>query len=89
MPKFRAGEKVEWTSQAGGYTKTKTGVILVVVPAGVCPKKHANSLELVNVLPPQYPGCPRDHETYLVQLGRRTRLYWPLVRNLKSLEAPF
>lgn len=31
--RIKTGTKVTWTSQAGGYSKTKTGVIL-----GFCPK---------------------------------------------------
>lgn len=40
---IRVGDKVEWTSQALGYYKTKRGTVLALIPAGkdiydVCPE---------------------------------------------------
>ncbi len=31
---FKIGDKVSWTSQSGGFTRTKTGVIARIIKAG-------------------------------------------------------
>lgn len=78
---FTVGDAVQWTSQAGGYTKTKSGIIVAVVPA----KESAlNRIPEGFIKPaPQTVGGYRDHESYLVQVGRQRRLYWPRVANLE------
>ncbi len=77
--RYRIGDRVWWTSQAGGYATTKHGIIVAVVPARRSP--------LIGTLPA---GCSvrcdsstmRRHESYLVRVGRRARLYWPRVSDL-------
>ncbi|RQS39757.1 hypothetical protein [Burkholderia sp. Bp8990] len=78
-PKFKVGQRVEWTSS----NKTKVGEIVAVVPAGADLHNHA------------YPafqygyGMPREHESYIVrtyaneakQTGQKH--YWPVVSLLK------
>ena len=80
---FQVGDTVTWTSQAGGKSKTKTGKVVIIVPAG----------KLLGEIP--LGGfrfrhltlfSSRDHESYLVQVGKSRRLYWPLVKNLKRVE---
>jgi len=81
---MKKGDMVEWTSQAGGYTKTKRGKIVAVVARGQYP---------INCIPNDtYPftqtfrdSIPRYHKSYLVQVGKRSKLYWPLVKNLKKI----
>ena len=75
---FTVGDSVWWSSQAGGSEKVKRGKVVAVVPAGVGVR---------TVLPRGLfldgPGSPRKHESYLVQIGKRINIYWPLVKNLK------
>lgn len=76
---FKKGDFVTWTSQAGSYEKTKTGQIVAVVAPGIPPKRCVPSgFDLRN------PGGPRNHESYLVQVGRQINLYWPLVKKLEK-----
>jgi hypothetical protein len=76
---FKVGDRVEWTSQAGGCTRTKAGEVLVVLSPGetVGPmSKNRN------------PGMPRDHESYLVRVKGKG-VYWPRVSALRpAAEAP-
>jgi len=73
------GDKVQWTSQSHGYHTTKIGTIMAIVSAGS---------RVMNCVPAGYcfrgipPYSPRNHESYLVQVGNSTRLYWPRVKNL-------
>jgi hypothetical protein len=75
------GDKVEWASQSQGYSKQKCGYIVAVVIPGESPNMAINlqlrgySQNLRN------PGLPRDHESYVVQVG--TKLYWPRVSQLR------
>lgn len=69
--KFKVGDEVTWTSQAAGSSKTKTGIIVALIPPrGIIPKA---------VRPPGA-GWPRNHESYVVQVG--TQFYWPRVSHL-------
>lgn len=81
--RFRVGDTVKWTSQAGGFTKTKQGTVVAVVPAKCAPRTCV----------PEGPfkvdkccGAPRDHESYLVRIGKRINLNWPVVTNLKRID---
>ena len=77
MSKFTVGDKVTWTSQAGGVAKTKTGVVVAVLPDMAEPTEY---LPLGTVI--DGPGWPRRHESYFVQIGRRKHLFWPRVCHL-------
>ncbi len=68
------GARVTWTSQSAGVTKTKAGVVEVVVPAGEKPAGIRN------------PGTSRDHVSYLVRADHG-RLYWPRVKHLELAPA--
>lgn len=74
MSTFKVGDRVRWTSQAGGYTRAKVGVVERIVP----PKGQAG-LKVTQF-------CQRDHESYIVRVNGRG-LYWPLVSKLE-LDAP-
>lgn len=78
---FKLNDKVQWTSSSNGSTKTKTGVIVdVIPPRGKIATRHRDfGLE----------GCgmPRDHESYVVHVPGKTerargKRYWPLVNKL-------
>lgn len=77
--KFRVGDRVIWTSQSQGFTTTKTGIIVAVVPGGVDPIKVVPAG--MKIMPLH--GVARNYESYLVQVGGSKTLYWPLVKNLK------
>lgn len=74
--KFHINQRVRWTSQAGGSTKTKSGIVVHVVNAGcVPPRENFPSLHRSSGV-----GLPRDHESYVVRVG--TKVYWPRVSGL-------
>ena len=68
---------MRWESQAAGSWTIKRGVIVAVVPALVEP---------LRCVPREFAGFrhnfdnwSRDHESYLVQVGKSVRLYRPRV----------
>ena len=78
MEEFKVGDGVYWGSVSGGSYKRKVGVVVAVVEAGEKP------------VPPEGLGCnsaagygmPRDHRSYLVQVGNKKGVYWPRVKHL-------
>ena len=83
---MKPGDRVKWTSQSGGYRKTKCGVIIAVVPPGCMAHRF---------VPIDYRnqsfnwGMQRDHESYIVKVSGRgipTKLYWPRVAYLKLVK---
>jgi hypothetical protein len=83
---MKVGDRVQWTSQSLGFTTTKRGTVIAVVPAG----RQASFF-----LPEGFKcnssagygfsgyGFSRKHESYLVQVdGKGKRAYWPLVKHL-------
>lgn len=84
--KFQIGDTVTWTSQAGGNAKTKTGKVVAVLPAN---KSVAQFYREGGIVGDFYLTripiiiSSRDHESYLIQVGKSKRLYWPLVKYLK------
>ena len=73
--KFNLGDTVEWTSQSQGYTKTKRGVIIEVVPPNTTPH---NKIPLM--------GMSRNHESYIVKV--KSKLYCARVKLLKLADQP-
>jgi hypothetical protein len=75
---FKEGDKVQWTSQANGGVKTKTGVVVQVVEPGKRPDR--------NRFPALYRdsgvGFGRDHESYVVRVDNK--IYWPRVKDLRT-----
>jgi len=78
MSTFKIGDEVEWTSQAGGQTRTKRGKVVEVVPPDSLPAIYR--VECITA---------RDHESYIIRavaLGRadpkRRSTYWPRVSQL-------
>lgn len=79
--KFKVGDKVRWTSQAGGAWKEKTGIVDCVVP----PRVHPNRIGYLGKLTTT--AYMRDHESYVivVQLPKSVRYYWPIVNKLEKI----
>ncbi len=80
---FKLNDKVTWTSQAQGSTKTKIGTVVQVV----APKERLR-LEHKDYGLHGY-GDPRDHESYVVHVAGQTdkakgKRYWPRASALKA-----
>lgn len=75
--KFKEGDEVIWSSQAGGGWKVKVGDVVEVIPAGGSIKK-SKFMEFLSS-----PGLPRKEESYIVCVvpkpGSRAKpkYYWP------------
>lgn len=68
---LKVDEKVSWTSQAGGRTKSKEGVVAQVVQAGTYPdREHFPALFRSSGV-----GLHRDHVSFVVLVGNKP--YWP------------
>jgi len=68
---MKKGDTVSWISQAQGYVKHKTGVIVRVL----APDERPSPREVKGA------GWGRDHESYIVKVGNK--LYWPRVSALE------
>lgn len=80
MEDFKKGDIVAWTSQSHGSWKPKQGVIVAVIPKN----KHAQPyLPAGTKLNDGQMWVTRNHRSYLVRVGRRSMLYWPLVKDLR------
>ncbi len=91
VQQFKVGDKVQWTSQAAGSTKTKVGVVVGVVPAASSIERHPVFRDWNERLC-YGGGLLRNHESYLVaveygtpQHGIRKALYWPRVKGLRMV----
>lgn len=81
--KFKLGDEVEWTSQAGACSTTKRGVVVEVVPAGQRPSDAKQQ-------PVGRYGFSRMHESYVVdvpEMSPSRRRYWPHVGKLRLVGA--
>lgn len=81
---FQNGDAVSWSSQAAGYTRTKTGVVVQVVPAGAMPDRQ----RFERLYKGAGVGGPRDHESFVILVPGKTSkaagtLYWPRAAGLK------
>jgi hypothetical protein len=84
---FQPGDTITWTSQAGGKSKTKTGKVIAVLPANKSVAQFYREGGIVGDF--QLTRIPiiissRNHESYLIQVGKSKRLYWPLVKYLNA-----
>jgi hypothetical protein len=80
---YKLGDRVTWTSQARGATKTKTGTVVEVVPKGGRP----NRSQFPSLYKDAGVGFSRTHESYVVSVPNKrsgVKIYWPLVRNLRD-----
>lgn len=75
---FKLGDKVQWTSSAGGFTKTKMGVVAEVVPDGGAPDRE----RFLSLYTQQGISYPRfGGESYVILVGKKP--YWPRVSALR------
>jgi len=79
IDKFHTGDIVFWTSQSQGNVKSKQGVVKGIVPKGKNPNNHCPTYRNRRFID----SMPRDHRSYLVQIGRQCHLYWPRVCHLR------
>ncbi len=79
--KYVIGDAVEWSSQAQGITKRKSGVVVSVVP----PEQRPDRMQFDDLY--RGPGCGygRPHESYVVRVGNKH--YWPRVSALRASKA--
>jgi Ni/Co efflux regulator RcnB len=81
MSNIQLDDVVEWTSQAAGYTRTKVGVVVGLVPVGHLPGGDR--------FPSLYRGAgvgmPRDHISYVVRVPGRG-VYWPVAKKLRKVQ---
>ena len=68
--RLKLGDQVHWISQAGGYTKEKSGTVSEIIPAGEEPRARLKDH-----------GLPRSHESYIVAVNQTN--YWPRVSGLQ------
>ena len=78
VKEFKVGDLVKWESQSSGHFRRKVGVVMTVVPSHMLPRAP-EGLRLS-----AGHGTRRRHKSYLVQVGGRSTLYWPLVKNLRK-----
>lgn len=77
VQKFKEGDEVIWSSQAGGSLKVKIGDVVEVVPPGKSILKSRFRSEL------DASTLPRDDESYIVCVGpkpgsrAKPKYYWP------------
>lgn len=76
---FDVGDEVQWTSQAGGNTKTKVGVIAQVVPAKAYPDRE----RFLSLHKNSGIGMHRDHVSYVVLV--KNKPYWPVAKRLSRV----
>lgn len=87
---FKVGDVVHWTSQSGGHTVTKQGVVSAVLPAG---KPLASETAYIQPKGASLarlgtsPMATRDHASYIIRV-RHSTYYWPQVKHLKRGKAP-
>lgn len=93
MQTFEIGDRVVWTSQSAGYTKTKRGDVVAVVPREVRPFVKEKDVTYLGFgirtkhnifhygMSRLGGGYSRNHQSYLVVV--KNQLYWPIVSKLK------
>jgi hypothetical protein len=74
---FQLGDEVSWSSTSAGFTKTKKGKIILVVPEGTIPFIRFR----------QKPAQGRNHTSYVVKT-EKGKLYWPRVKSLEPTQKP-
>lgn len=83
---FQIGDRVCWTSSAGGYTKRKAGTVVAIVPAGRRPEAYVPE-GCVCAYPLGFGANARSENSYLVREGTRSKkIRWPHTRWLARTE---
>ena len=80
MTDFNIGDRVMWSSQAGGFHTTKTGTIAEVVAAGDRPDRD----RFTRLYASSGIGLPRNHTSYVVLVGNTP--YWPRANKLQQAD---
>ena len=70
---MQIGDTVRWTSQAGGFSKTKTGVIIEAVRPFSAPSQQYGLRATAK----------RSSTSYVVKVGNK--YYWPYRSLLKTM----
>lgn len=90
---FAVGDRVTWTSGAGGKAKAKTGEVVAVVPKDMVPRDLFQAYSAMRAireahLDSGFAISPRGHQSYLVSVPGRGKptLYWPRVKGLRGVE---
>ncbi len=82
---MKIGDKVRWTSQAGGHEKVKEGEIIRVIP----PYGDVLNYMFEGSNSAYGGGYRRDQESYLVRVKgegkRKATIYWPIVKKLQLI----
>lgn len=89
--KFKIGDRVSWTSQAGSYYTSKTGYVSEVIPAKVSPRsyfaKFERDRERYHMVSGSSYCLARKMESYIVLVDGGPRgkkmVYWPAPARLK------
>ena len=74
--KFSIGDFVVWSSQSQGSHTVKSGEVIDILPVGAQPPRELYP----SLWKGAGPGIGRNHESYIVKVGRR--YYWPRVSQL-------
>ena len=85
---FAIGQMVEWTSQAGGNTRTKIGVVMGILPAGA----SIRTIPYFNQMNINTDGFTRKHESYViaeVHPHRKPKFFWPYTHQLQKAKRYF
>lgn len=82
--KFEVGDKVLWCTPCPGenmpFSAGHIGKVFAIVEPNTNPYNYIGT-EFKPYSSRGF-GKPRNHRSYLVQLGKSKRLYWPLVQYL-------
>lgn len=86
---LKVGDAVTWSSQAGGSTKIKVGVIEQVV----APKTYPDRERFPQLYRGSGVGLCREHVSYVVRVPGKTpksagTLYWPRAASLSWVVRP-
>lgn len=82
---FKVGDLIEWTSQAGGYNRTKIGIVIKALPIGLAPDDFGGFGGNNLLWKIHRPGKGRNHESYIIALphpDKPTEFFWPKVGQL-------
>jgi len=89
MTNFKVGDKVQWTSQAGGHYTTKHGTVVRVVKRDddflwrIAGKEFPDHYKMFDGW--TFPGDKKTKEAYFVEVikGKRKLLYMPYPDKLR------
>jgi hypothetical protein len=79
MSEFKLMQQVQWTSQAGGSTKTKKGIVVEIVQ----PQRQPNRNQFRDLYKGFGVGGGRNHVSYVVRVGEKH--YWPRANALQPV----